>query len=106
MAQSDDYRLRVASAKNPSTTPEILDTLSHDHTISVKCSVGYNKNTSPQTLELLAKDKDRRVRSAVAGNINTPYASLNKLRDDSDGTTSAIADATLCIKEFEEGENE
>jgi hypothetical protein len=54
--------VRMKLARNPVTTPEILNRLSSDWADAVRFSVSANNNTPTETLQVLATDEDHDVR--------------------------------------------
>jgi hypothetical protein len=65
--------VRTALARNPNTSPKILEQLATDKDTIVRRVVAQNPNTPPKSLELLATDKGPWVHGRVAYNPNTPY---------------------------------
>jgi hypothetical protein len=56
-------------ARNPATSPQVLESLSHSTNWQVRARVAANANTPEATLERLAGDPERGVRESVERNL-------------------------------------
>jgi 3-methyladenine DNA glycosylase AlkC len=65
-----NYLQKKAAAKDPNTTPEILEQLATDKYWVVRHWVAQNRNTPTKSLELLATDEKSYVRYWVAQHPN------------------------------------
>jgi|688.fasta_scaffold1562205_1 hypothetical protein len=64
------HEQKLKAARDPNTSPEILETLASDGNWNVRYWVARNPNTSIKILELLATDEDYIVRSWVPHHPN------------------------------------
>ncbi len=76
--------VRVEAARNASTPPVALELLSHDSNTWVRGEVARNPAAPPAALELLSHDGNSWVRGLVALNPATPSATLALLSQDDD----------------------
>lgn len=81
--KSEDYQLRSEVAKNPKTSPEILDILATDTWIDIQILVASNPNTRKETLDNLSRHYDPYVRCKVSLNPTTSESTLRTLSMDS-----------------------
>ena len=85
----NDYQDKVKIAKDPSTSPDILEQLSNDENWMVRSGVAMNPSASPEVLEKLAHSKQRNIRYRVSENPSTPQEVLEWLIVDKGGTKTA-----------------
>lgn len=78
------YNINELVAKNPGTSPSILDRMSYHKDTGIREAVASNPNTAPDTLDRLSRDASERVADAVAENESTPAATLARLAADGD----------------------
>ena len=82
-------------ALDPKTDKDILDVLSRNKDVSIRCGVARSENVSAETLERLSRDKNAYVRSWVARNRNVSVEILERLKNDSDKYVRDMAIKTL-----------
>ena len=78
---SSNSTSRLELASNPDTAPEILDDLSTDWDLAVRCEVASNPSTDPQAFQRLAADPAIEVRLAAAEATHPDLASAKYGRD-------------------------
>ena len=64
-----------------SIAAKMLDELSRDGSLSIRCFVAENEDASAETLDRLSKDEDSIVRHCVESNKNTSTEIYNLTRD-------------------------
>ena len=62
-----------AIADDPSTSPDVLDVLSHDTDPNIRCYVAENPSSSPETLVYLSRDTSIWVITNAVRNPSFPY---------------------------------
>lgn len=77
---------RVKLARDPSTSPEELDRLSHDSDEDVRCWVAEHPLTSTETLNRLSHDLEWLVRLQVAGHLSLSHEAFERLSHDPIGS--------------------
>lgn len=82
LSTDENFDVRCAVAKNPSTPVAILEKLSADSDFHVRIDVAQNPSTPVAILERLSTDKAQGVRGGVAFNPLTPMPILEKLSTD------------------------
>lgn len=84
VSESDHLAAKVCwmIAKNPQTSPAVLDVLASVDSSVFAERIAENPNAAPSTLARLAGHASPAVRIAVAENINTPVEILNILVND------------------------
>ena len=84
------------SAKNPNTSPELLESLATDEDFFVRADVATNPNTSLRVLKSLARDEEALVRSCVASAPKTTIEILEFLaKDETSFVRSHVAENSL-----------
>ena len=78
------WREKFTMARDPKTDGYMLDMLSRDKDVVVRCNVARNRNVSVEILERLSRDKDAGVRYNVAGSRNVSVEILERLSRDKD----------------------
>jgi Leucine rich repeat variant len=94
-AQSEDWRVREAAARNPNLSGELLEKLAQDSDRDVRAAIAANTHLNAETLERLLGDTSEEVR-AVA--VQHPHAPKNLLDDLERAKT---LDANLTVPELE-----
>jgi hypothetical protein len=94
-AQSEDWRVREAAARNPNLSGELLEKLAQDSDRDVRAAIAENTHLNAETLERLLGDTSEEVR-AVA--VQHPHAPKNLLDDLERAKT---LDANLTVPEIE-----
>jgi Leucine rich repeat variant len=94
-AQSEDWRVREAAARNPNLSGELLEKLALDSDRDVRAAIAANTHLNAETLERLLGDTSEEVR-AVA--VQHPHAPKNLLDDLERAKT---LDANLTVPELE-----
>ena len=94
-AQSEDWRVREAAARNPNLSGELLEKLAQDSDRDVRAAIAANTHLNAETLERLLGDTSEEVR-AVA--VQHPHAPKNLLDDLERAKT---LDANLTVPEIE-----
>ena len=92
LAKDEDWRVRLAIARNANTSSEVLTTLVGDEDWHVRQAVASNANTPSEFLATLAEDENWRVRFAIARNANTSSEVLTTLAEDEEDD---VRDATV-----------
>jgi len=103
MIMSESGDLRIQSAANPNTSPDVLEVLSNDQDPEIRCAVAWNQSTTPQILKRLASDEDEIVRFCVSGNLNASFEVVDKLAKDE--SSFVRKKARYGLKEFAENPN-
>jgi hypothetical protein len=75
--------MRVWVALNKTVPIEILDILSRDEDVEVRCTVAMKRKINEVIAVRLAKDSDERVRAALIHNKKLPFAAMMVLKTDS-----------------------
>jgi Leucine rich repeat variant len=94
-ANSEDWRVREAAARNPNLSGELLEKLAQDSDRDVRAAIAANTHLNAETLERLLGDTSEEVR-AVA--VQHPHAPKNLLDDLERAKT---LDANLTVPELE-----
>lgn len=81
-ASVNDWSIQLAVARNPYTTGETLEKLSHHEDTLIRYKVAGAINAFPELLDILAKDKDWIVRWAVLKNPRTSKKTRKILLND------------------------
>ena len=90
ISYGDKYNIAVNTS-----VIKLLEYLSRDKDVAIKCAIARNKNTSIEILEYLSKDKNNIIRYWVAVNKNTPVEILRLLSKDKDYYTKNKAKGKL-----------
>ena len=89
-ASSGSLDARVAVARHPNCTEDLLDALAGDGQWRVREAVAARPGSPGHLLARLATDTDRDVRRAVAANPSVPLAVLLRLFDDTDDAVRRV----------------
>lgn len=84
LSRDDSISLRSALARHPMATAEVFSRLVCDEESAVRHSIAINPSATGSALAFLSQDADPVVRAAVAAHTNTPERSLKMLICDSD----------------------
>ena len=91
--ERDSIANRLAIARNPNTTIEILMMLAYDFNTEVRVAVASHLATPRDTLRILSQDTNSDVRTAVAGHPRTSPAIRDTLSQDPDANVRRVAAA-------------
>ena len=95
LSRDKDIVVKCAIAKNKNTPGKVLELLSKDKDYPVRCKVAINKNVSKKILKYLSRDEDYVVRYWVTNNKNTPVEILKILSKDKNTTVKNKAKERL-----------
>lgn len=76
--------VRCSVAENPNCPIKILEKLATDDYCDVRMNVGYNSNSTSEIIDILAKDDDPCVRASAASHPNCLTLTIEKLAEDVD----------------------
>ncbi len=90
LATSSDAKIRESAALSRQASGDLLNDLSHDADMGVRCCVARNERTPLAVLRRLAHDRNAGVRAWVAANPGAREL-LNDLQHDTNETVRLVA---------------